>query len=118
MVHTVSFGAFLRMRKVAQAEVDIRFPIFKLLPGYLQRMPAAFAEQFSAEQIKPMIICGTFVPAANLLHSLKLCFVNDCFMGIGRNDLLLWRNRNLVLGLIICDFRFQIDQCAGVDRIF
>lgn len=94
VVHPVGFGAFLRVRKVAHTEVNISFAIFKLLSGYLQRVPAAFAEQLSPEQIESMFKRETPIPGTNLLHTVKLDFVYNCFVGVVCDNLFLRGGQN------------------------
>ena len=118
VVDPVGFGANLRVGIVVHAEVNIRLSAFQLLSGNLQRVSAAFTEDLSPEQIESLVQGGAAPSCANLLYTLKLRFLYDGFVGIGGHGLPLRGNRGMPLCLIVGDFRFQINQCAGVDRIF
>lgn len=83
VVDPVGFGADLRVGIVVHTEVNIRFPVFQLLSGNLQRVSATFTEELTPEQIKSLVQGGTALSCANLLYTLKLGIRYDGFVGIG-----------------------------------
>ena len=104
MINPVRLGAHFGMGIVIHTQIYIRFPILQLLSGYLQGMPTAFAEQFSPEQVEPMLVGSTLVAGTYRLHPFKLCIVYDRFMGIGCHNLPIYRNWVLPFRLIVCNF--------------
>ena len=77
-------------------------------------MSAALAEQFSTEQIKSPCICTTFALGTDSLHGIKLFLADDRFMGIGRDDLPLRWDSNILFGFAVDDFCLQAYQRACI----
>lgn len=117
MIDDVGLGTGLGMPVVVCAEVDIRFPILKLLPGDCQRMPAAITVQQIPKQILPSLLCRTAMLRPDLLYPLKVFCGNNRIMGILRDDPSGFRNRNPLFGLAVDHLCFQADQRSGVNRI-
>jgi len=117
MVYGMGFRARLRAAQVRHAAIDVILAVCELSVGDGKDASAAAAEEHAAEDVFPLLICGTPTVFPYAPHLIKKLLGDDRFVRVQDDDLILEWNGSLLLGLVVHDLCSMVDHVAEIHLV-